>query len=273
MGLFMERLRVVAVLCIVMSMFLTNEVEGQECVSVRSRLAGVASALYRGAQRLFPISAPPERRSFSSEMFSRLMVGLVYEYVFNPREVDHKSVISRILPSPALERVLTWCSVFYSILALRDESAYFSYYGEDGKLRRCYAANDPIMFRNMLARPRLLAELTNMVHRERPANDLPAGKVPLVDGRVFIRNILVELAAIGLNMLVTRYIDKNLNVKIAKGSSFVCRVASRMAEFIVYSGIKEAVVRPIINFADRAQRMGFRAAWKARWYQPFYSEC
>ena len=238
-------------LFVTMAMPLANCMERQDRTTM-PRPTGIASALYRGIQHAFPISAPVQQ-SRLNKIGSLLVTHVLGEYFSGLEEIGQRPDSSRWSLLSILGFVGQWFARFSKLLDCRDKASYFLC-EEKGKLHRCYAVLEPQKFRSMLNRSRVSASLDQ----------------PRVDGRVFARNLLVELGAVGLTALVNSCLLKNLRIPVVHISPFVRGVAARMVQSLLYSGIKSAVVEPIINFADRVQQKGFRAACDAHWYQPLY---
>lgn len=225
------------------------------------RPTGIASALYRGIQQTFPVSVPVQQ-SRLNKIGSLLVTHALEEYFSSPAEIGQSPDTSRLSLSSVLGFVGQWFTRCTKLLGFRDKASYFHCYDEEGKLHRCYAVREPQKFKCMLNRSRVFALLLNA-----PRNTY---EEPRVDGRVFARNLLVELGAVGLTALINSCLLKNLKISAVQVSPFVRGVAAKMAQSLLYSGIKKTIVKPVINFADRVQQKGFRAACDAHWYQPLY---
>ena len=251
----MECRYLVIVFFVAMTMPLVNGMERQDRTTM-SRHTGIASALYRGMQQTFPVSAP-EQQSRLNEIGSLFVTNALEEYFSGPAEIGQRPDTSRLSLSSILGFVGQWFARCNKLLDFRNKASYFLC-NEEGELHRCYAVREPQKFQSMLNRSRVFALLDHTY------------KGPRVDGRAFARNLLVELGAVGLTALVNRCLLKNFKIQAVQVSPFVRGVAARMAQSLLYSGIKNAVVTPIVNFADRVQQKGFRAACDAHWYQPLY---
>jgi len=243
-------------LFVTMAMPLANCMERQDRTTM-PRPTGIASALYRGIQHAFPIAAPVQQ-SRLNKIGSLLVTHVLGEYFSGLEEIGQRPDSSRWSLLSILEFVGQWFARCNKLLDFRNKASYFLGYDEEGKLHRCYAVREPENFQSMLNRSRVFALLDHTY------------KGPRVDGRAFARNLLVELGAVGLTALVNSCLLKNLRIPAVHISPFVRGVAARMVQSLLYSGIKSAVVEPIINFADRVQQKGFRAACDAHWYQPLY---
>jgi hypothetical protein len=214
----------------------------------------VHERIVSAVHQALPIHAPV-RQSKISKWGSLLVCTALEEYIalHTPVPVctEESSPLTSILKS-------VWSAIgkFMRLLDFRNKSSYIL--ASDGRVvRRLYACQNPRLFTDMLDRMHEHSDLTNP-----PAL--------YVDKRVFVRKLLVELGALGLTAALNHYLLKNVKTPNIRVSPFVRGVASRVAQSLLYSGIKRTVVKPAVNFADRVQQKGFRAACDADWYQPLY---
>ncbi|HML19876.1 MAG TPA: hypothetical protein PKD74_04840 [Candidatus Dependentiae bacterium] len=220
--------------------------------------APVHERIVSAVHQALPIHAPV-RQSKLSKWGSLLAFSALEEYVglHTPVPVCTEESSSLMSFVKSVWKVLGNAGEkFFRLLNFRNKSSYILV--SNGKvLRRCYASQQP----------RVFTDLLDMMHKRSDLTNPPGLHV---DKRVFARKLLVELGALGLTAVVNSYLLKNVKTPNIRVSPFVRGVASRVAQSLLYSGVKKAVVKPVVNFADRVQQKGFRAACDAHWYQPLY---